>query len=341
MPAEMTSRERVLAAINGKDFDVYPAINPTSIATIDMMTATGVCFPAAHTNPYDAAKLAASGHDILGYDSIMPYFSVHLEASALGCEMDWGTNLSMPVIVKKAIKSSEQFSMPSKLLACPELSGLLKTIRLLKSTCKSKVAIIGKVVGPWTLAYNIYGVENLIMDTILEPKRTKQFIHELVSLPIKFAKAQFEAGADIVTWADHVTSDLISPQIYEEFVLPIHKKAAFELSPHGIVVLHTCGNVMDRLSLFKKSGFKIFHIDSRNDIKRAVEIVGDELVLTGSINNPVTLAQGNLSDIRKEVEYNISSGIRLISPECAVPCNVSKENLKAIPECAHHIKGRL
>lgn len=33
----MTSKERVFAAINGLDFDVYPAVNPTSVATIDAM----------------------------------------------------------------------------------------------------------------------------------------------------------------------------------------------------------------------------------------------------------------------------------------------------------------
>ncbi len=78
--------------------------------------------------------------------------------------------------------------------------------------------------GPWTLAYHLYGVENLVLDTILEPKKTKELIWDLSQVTKEFAAAQFEAGADIVTWAEHVTRDLVSASIYEEFVLEVHKK---------------------------------------------------------------------------------------------------------------------
>lgn len=334
----MTPRERVFAAIEGRPFDMYPAITPTSVATIESMKAVNAFFPEAHTSPYDAVKLAEAGHALLGFDSVMPYYSVHLEAAALGCELNWGTSYSMPVITKSPVKNPDDFSLPANIMSRPEITKMLKTIRLLKSRNSDDTAIIGKVIGPWTLAYNIYGVENLILDTILEPERTKRFIANLAQLPIQFAKAQFEAGANIVTWADHVTADLISPKIYEEFVLPIHKKAAFSLSQYGYIILHVCGNVMDRLDLFRQSGFKIFHLDSRNDIHKALDIVGDEMVLTGSINNPVTLVQGSLSDIRKEVEADLSAGIKLISPECAVPCNVSNQSLKAVAKYAHERK---
>ena len=332
---KMTSRERVMAAINRKEFDHFPVINPTSIANYECMQIAGASFPQAHTNAHDMAQIAALGHTVLGFDSVMPYFSVHLEAEALGCQIQWGDGSGMPVIVGQALRRMEDFEPPKNFLNKTPCKELLKAIRLLKKQFGNEVAIIGKVIGPWSLAYNLYGVENLLLDVILEQEHTQTFINSLLEIPIAFAKAQFNAGADLITWADHVTGDLMSAKLYEEFMFPIHKKAAAQLFSYGPVILHTCGNVMDRLELIRRTGFRAFHIDSRNDIKKAVQIAGNDLILTGSINNPHTLTSGTPLQVRNEVLANLQSGIQLISPECAIPFKVSNRNLIELALTAH------
>ena len=334
----MNSSERVNAALEGNDFDVYPVINPTSVATADTMELVRVFFPTAHTNAMEMAELAAAGHDYYGFDSVAPYFSVHLEASALGAQVDWSDINHTPVIVKKPMKRIDDFEIPQSFLRRMEFQRLLKACDILKKKYSGKVPVIGKVVGPWTLAYNLYGVENLVLDTILEPEKTKRLINEMTEIPMAFARAQFDAGADMITWADHVTSDLVSAKIYEEFLLPVHIKAAATLQSGGAMILHICGNVMDRLDCIAQTGFKLFHMDSRNDIAAAVKQAGSSITITGCINNPVTLAQGSSAMIREEVETNIRSGIRLISPECALPSSVPGENLKCLVETAHRMR---
>jgi len=335
---EMTSAERVMAAIHNRPFDFFPAINPTSVATADTMHLSGAYFPSAHTNSAEMAALAAMGHDYFGFDTVAPYFSVHLEAAALGAKIDWSDVNSTPKVVKTVMKRIDDFSLPASFLSRAEFQRLLKTCRSLRKKYGGTVPVVGKVVGPWTLAYNLYGVENLILDTILEPDKTKALIRELSQVPMEFAKAQFEAGADIVTWAEHSTSDLVSAQVYEEFVMPVHRQAAATLQVYGPLILHICGNVMDRLDCIADTGFRLFHMDSRNDIKKAVKQVGDRIVLTGCINNPATLAQGTPAVVRKEAEYNLSCGIRLISPECALPTNVPEENLRELVDTVHRHK---
>ena len=332
---QMTPYERVMAAIDRKDFDVFPAINPTSIATVDSMRLANVYFPEAHFDPPKMAALASVGHEHFGFDSVMPYFSVHLEAAALGAQIDWRDANNTPQIITKPIKRVDEFELPSKFIQCAEFQKMLRAIRILKKKYAGKAPVIGKVVGPWTLAYNLYGVENLIIDIILEPEKTARLINELSVVPIEFAKEQFNAGADIITWAEHATSDLVSCHIYDEFVLPVHQKAAFALKSSGPVILHICGNVMDRLPSIVKSGFPIFHMDSRNNIPVALETVGNSILIVGGINNPLTLGQGTPMAVRKEVEYNLRSGISLISSECALPCNVPENNLLELTKTAH------
>ena len=60
------------------------------------MEKTGISFPEAHLDPEKMADLAAAGHEILGFDTIMPEFSVQQEAEALGCVVDWGSPTMMP-----------------------------------------------------------------------------------------------------------------------------------------------------------------------------------------------------------------------------------------------------
>jgi len=332
---EMLPRQRVLAALFNKDFDRFPAICPTSVANLECMQISGCHFPKAHIDSQDMANLAATAHTVLGFDTVAPYFSVHLEAAALGCKVNWRDSGGMPVITKYTLLKLSDFVQPTNFISQFPCQQLIQAIRILKKRFGDKVAIIGKVIGPWSLAYNLYGAENLILDTILYEKQVHAFIEELLALPIALAKAQFEAGADIVTWADHVTADLISAEIYAEFILPLHKLASHRLSGYGPIILHTCGNVIDRIALFRQSGFRGFHIDSRNDISEAVKIAGNELILTGSVNNPITLTSGQRSHVSKEVLYNIQSGIRLISPECAVPFITPNSNLIELVNATH------
>ncbi len=335
MSDRMTPRERVMAAAAGREVDCCPAICPTSVANLECMKSTGVSFSRSHTDGQMMADLAAAAYTQLGFDTVMPYFSVCLEASALGCQVYWGNKGIMPVITKNLLCSKEEFQYPKNFLDRPECKQLLKAIRLLRQRFGTQVAIIGKVVGPWTLAYHLYGVGNLVLDTILEPEETKAFIQALLPVSLELAKAQFEAGADLLTWADHVTADIISAEVYREFMLPVHKTAAARLQSYGPVILHTCGNVMDRLDLMAQSGFRIFHIDSRNSIRRAAEIAQGRILLAGAVNNPGTLSHGSRPQIYREVLENVQDGITFVAPECALPPQVRNVSLIELTKAAH------
>lgn len=335
---KMLPAERVKAALEGNDFDVYPVINPVSVATSDAMERARAFFPSAHINSMEIAALASIGHDYYGFDSVTPYFSTHLEASALGAQVDWKNASQMPVVVKKSIGCLDDFEIPQSFLGLKEFQCLLKACDILKKKYGGRVPIIGKVMGPWTLAYNLYGIENLVLDTILEPAKTKNLINELAEIPLKFAEAQFDAGADMITWVDLATSDLVSAAVYEEFLLPVHVKAASRLQKKGPVILHICGNIMDRFNYIIKTGFKLFHMDSRNNIASAMKQAESLITITGCINNPVTLYRGDPVMIRKEVEANIKSGIRIISPECTLPVSIPDKTIKFLTETVHHLQ---
>ena len=97
-PRTMTSRQRVLAALRREPVDRTPVCNPTSVATVELMDLADAYFPEANRNPELMARLAATGHTELGFDSIMPVFSIIQESSALGCKIQWEQKDNWPTV---------------------------------------------------------------------------------------------------------------------------------------------------------------------------------------------------------------------------------------------------
>ena len=79
------------ALYNGRKGTRPPAGSPTSIVCHDLMDASGISFPQAHVDASAMAELALAGQEIIGFDTVMPEYSVHQEAAALWCEVDWGS----------------------------------------------------------------------------------------------------------------------------------------------------------------------------------------------------------------------------------------------------------
>ena len=324
----MTEKERALACIAGTETDRPAVINPTSIATAESCHMIGVNFKDVHLDSDKMAALAAVGYEKLGFDSAMPYFSVVQEAAALGCTIDWGGGENMPAQKNPPFAEPEQFSMPNDFLNRLPIRTVVEAVRLLREKIGEHALIIGKVMGPWTLSYHLHGVEDTLIDSVEEEEKMREFIRRFSEITIKFAQAQFEAGADAITLADHATADLVSPATYERLLLPAHKKILEHFQGKKIV-LHCCGNTLDRIALFARAGFDVFHFDSKNDISKAIELAGS-MKLTGCVNNPDVLLNGSREDVAVQVKDIVSNGIRLVSPECAIPLKVRNENLAEI-----------
>jgi MtaA/CmuA family methyltransferase len=333
MAQSLSPKRRFLSALfGGRKGDRPPVGNPTSIVTLELMEKVGIFFPQAHLDAGQMAELAAAGHEILAFDAIMPEFSVQQEAAALGCEMDWGSPSMMPDAKTHPFQKVEDLKIPENILEKPSLKVVLEALSILRRQYGDEVAIIGKVMGPWTISYHMAGTENFLLWSAIEPDKVRRFLDALKEVTVLFAKAQFQAGADVVVLADHATGDLVSPKTYRDFLLPVHKEMVQRIG--GPLILHICGNCADRLRLFVEAGFDGYHFEWQVDAREAVKVVNREMALVGNINNPTALYRGTPEDVRKQVRYSVEAGVDIIAPECAVPLQTPLRNLRAIVEAA-------
>ncbi len=321
------------ALFNGRKGERPPVGNPTSIACHGLMDACGVSFPQAHLDPKAMAILALAGHEILGFDTVMPEYSVVQEAAALGCEVDWGNRDQMPNCKTSPYADFSDVHISKNLLEKPSIRVILDALSILRHQVGGKVAILGKVMGPWTLSYHVAGTENFLLQVGMgEKDKVIRMLRQLMPVTIAFARAQFQAGADAVVLADHATGNLIGPHHYLEFLLPIHKEITVEVG--GPLILHCCGNCADRLELFAEAGFDAYHFEWQIDAKLAVEKIGHRMSLVGNISNIQALLGGRSEDVYMQTRHAIEAGVNIIAPECAVPLATPLENLKAIVSAA-------
>ncbi len=326
----MTPRARFLAALQRRPTDRPAVGNCVSAATVDLMDACGCVFPDAHRDPDIMAGLAATSFEILGYDTVMPYFSVQHEAAALGCEVDWGRRDMMPDATSHPWCTSADVVVPNDLLAREPMVVILEALRKLKQRYGEEVAVIGKVFGPWTLAYHLFGVQQFLMMTLDDPAEVRRILEALLPVPLLFAEAQRQAGADVVTLADHATGDLVSAAMYGDFLWPLHCRIARE--SRVPLILHICGDTADRIELISRSGLACFHFESKVPAAEAVRLAGGRITLMGNLNNPELLLRGTPEQVRTEARRVHEAGVDIIAPECAVPLTTPTANLRAIAE---------
>jgi [methyl-Co(III) methanol-specific corrinoid protein]:coenzyme M methyltransferase len=330
---EMTPKRRFLAGILGGRVDRTPVGSVTSVANVEQMEMTGAFFPDVHRDGPKMARLAAGAHTILGYDALMPCFSVSAEAAALGCEMDWGDRENMPTAIRPLWSDPEQVAIPPDFLDRAPTRTVLDALRILRAEYGSRVAVIGKVMGPWTLAYHLYGLQSFLIETLTDPDRVRRFLDGLQKITILFGQAQIAAGADVLCVADHATGDLVSARMYRDLLLPYHRRITQQLGCP--TVLHICGNTSDRLGHICESGFDCFHFESRVDAQTAVNLVGGRISLMGNVNNPEVLLHGSPAQATVQARYARDAGVQVVGPECAIPLSTPTANLKAIATALH------
>ncbi|MDP6352846.1 MAG: MtaA/CmuA family methyltransferase [Alphaproteobacteria bacterium] len=328
--APMTGRERVLAALKREPVDRTPVCNPTSVATVELMDLVDAPFPQANRDPEMMARLAATSYTELGFDSMMPVFSIIQESSALGCDIQWEQKDNWPTArMREPIwRTAEDIRVPNDFLTHPDTACVLEAIRLLKREYGDEVAVIGKTMGPWTLGYHCFGVEPFLLLSLDDPDATKTCLDRMKEATIQFGVAQIEAGADALTLPDHATGDLVSGEYYDRYLKDLHAELVDSIPIP--LILHICGRTVDRMASISRTGMAAFHFDSKNHPIESMTEVDERISLIGNINNPETLFAKGPEAVREEVLRNLEAGVQLIGPECAIPLQTSLENLVEI-----------
>ncbi len=105
----------------------------------------------------------------------------------------------------------------------PETSGRLSMIivaaRELKQQLPEAVVKV-PVSGPFSLASNLCGLENLLCECLTDPEVVGQALKKLATNQLRFCKAIADAGVGITLFESAATPPLVPPHMFQDIVLP-------------------------------------------------------------------------------------------------------------------------
>jgi len=187
------------------------------------------------------------------------------------------------------------------------------------------------LVGPWTIAANLRGAENLIFDAMKRPDYVRDLLELTTQVAVDAAVAAQEAGVGVSYSEAAASCSLISPKIYREFVKPVHRRLTEELKKRKIAVtLHICGYIDPMMEDVVDTGIVALSIDSATSLEKMIEVNQKRVVIIGNV--PVTtFEQGTPEDIEAEVRRCVDTAAPhsafILSSACELSPAAKPENV--------------
>ncbi|WP_073345221.1 uroporphyrinogen decarboxylase family protein [Caldanaerobius fijiensis] len=155
------------------------------------------------------------------------------------------------------------------------------------------------------------GMDRGLMEYMLHPEVVKAASKYFVKRANFNDEYYIREGTDGVLWGQdfsYKNGPMISPEMYREFVLPVHKERVAHVKSYGLNVLkHACGNNWLILDMFVEAGFDCYQSiqpTAGMDIKEVKEKYGDKICLWGGVAVE-HLVSGTREDVINDVRYAI------------------------------------
>jgi MtaA/CmuA family methyltransferase len=208
----------------------------------------------------------------------------------------------------------------------------IKGTELFNKELKGEVPVIGWIEGPLAEACDLAGISNMLVYLMADPDFCNLLMDKCVITAKDFAKAQIEAGCQIIGIGDAICSQ-IDAFTYDTFVKERHREIInYVHECGGKVKLHICGNITHLLPSISQLGVDILDVDYQVDLDEAFNIMGPDVIRCGNIN-PVLVEERNAEEIYEATKLltQKEKGRKFIlSAGCEITVNTKPENLMAM-----------
>ena len=266
-------------------------------------------------------------------DGVFTFMDLTVEAEALGLEIKMPDD-DTPSVLEHSVKNSEQLEKFKS--NYKGISGRMPLfIDLVKKLNENFDTSIGAyVIGPFTLAGELNGVNDLLINTIMNPELVVEMLNFSIDVISDYANELYKAGADTVCILEP-TAAMLAPEQYEEFSLVQFKKIHENVGKKPLM-LHICGNTNHLIEGMSKSGACGLSLDSAVDMANAIDTIPSDMKLIGNLdtvevflNGDIDLVSGEAEKLLKVMENHPNF---VLSSGCDLPLATPFENIRALIE---------
>lgn len=202
-------------------------------------------------------------YEAIGPDSLVVGVDVYnLEAEAAGCQCTFyeGDDTSIPGIKPGNHVVSLNTDLEALRVPNPLRDGRMPiNVRVAERVVREvgrQVWVRGAISGPFSLAISLMGSEDLFVACIDDPDFVARLLGYCEKVIRDFAKAYIDAGAELIIFDSQASPELLSPAMYEEFVLPVMQRLTGFFERNGVrdVPLIIGGNTTPIADLLMETG---------------------------------------------------------------------------------------
>lgn len=180
----------------------------------------------------------------------------------------------------------------------------LEAIKALKGRFNNDIAIIGHVNAPFTMATMIIGLQESMVLIYDNPDFLNEIIEISFNNAMACAKAQIEAGANMLWIGDTTASSwLINLDQFKKWALPYEKKLINYIHSFGVftfIQLHEKETA--RIEALLDSDSDIINVANKGDLKEAFDSIRGRKCIFGNIDPESILWKGDMNNIKEKVD---------------------------------------
>ncbi|MCL4490979.1 MAG: methyltransferase [Nitrospirae bacterium] len=330
----MNSRERVLKLFKGEQVDRVPCFSGMGNVTEEGIKKLEYKFAAIHLDAEMMAKTAASTYKLFGFECGVVPVDLCVEAEAMGCVINvypHAEGILYPTIKEKLIHNENEMdiAIPPDLAARGRVPLLKEAIKLLKEDIGNEVAVGSYVLGPFTLAGQIMELNDLLKLSFKKADKVAKLLDVMADAIIIVAKEYESAGVDFITVREMgATSDVLSPRVFKNLILPPLQKIIKELKAYS--VLHICGKTNDIVTFMMEAKPTAISVEQKNDVVETRKKLGNDALIFGNYDPYNVLVSGTEDLVRSTIRKCIDDGVSAIWPGCDIWPTVPPQNMTAM-----------
>lgn len=282
------------------------------------------------TNPEVLSSVLYGCYELFGYDLIMVFTDVLVEAEAMGCRIELPDD-EPPVLINPA-REKARLAEPAMDARMPVI---LSAIQKLQRLTKEQVFVLGSLKGPFSLACFLAGPERFLNLLIEAPASADSYLKLATENQIRFARAIVRAGGVPFIGDPMASGSIISPSHFVRFALPYLQELIAEIHSLGIWTgLHICGDTSRILKLMLKTNADIISVDAL-DMMLVRNELGPETVIMGNVSTAL-LETATPDTVKRVAEQCLVSAMPklILSSACDVPPDTPQENIHALVQTA-------
>lgn len=332
----MTGRERILSMIDGRETDRLPFMPITMMFAADHI---GTKYRAYATDHRVLVEGQLRTAEAFGIDYVSCISDPGREAADCGARLEYFDDQPPAVDESNALLADKTalagLDLPDP-LGGGRMHDRVRAAALFKEQVPGDRIIEGWVEGPCAEGADLRGINALMTDFYEDPAFVTGLFEFTLELGLRFARAQVEAGVDLVGIGDAAAS-LVGPAIYEEFVFPFEKRLVQGIHAMDAGVrMHICGDTTPFLEGLGQLACEIVDLDSMVSLAAARDAMPDGQVLLGNIDPVGVLRNGTPETVYESLEAcHAQAGTPyIVGAGCEVPRGTPKENFDSMGEFA-------